>query len=613
MTKFDGEDLEVSLTSQQRQAIHSESRAIVVLAGAGSGKTEVVARRVQRLLTSEQEVGRILALSYTNKAAEELGERLRVRAGAESERVTTETIHGFAHSLVRQYSTRIGLPLEPEILTRDEDRVELLNQWQSSQGVGAVEDPLGYLRTVDIERARAEETGDVEDWRRALKSLPALDYPALLDAAQELLSLTSVRRQLTRTYTHIVVDEAQNLTPAQYLLLTAMVGAPGEGPAVMLVGDDKQSIISFAGADPDLINQFADAYDAETISLTVNFRSAEIISELAQIVASDLGQEQHHSEPHAAPGDIDVLHGDDEGDEARKVVAWVKNLLLNGMPRNAAAEKESVDIFPEDIAILGRSASALRETAKLLQKEGIAHSTSIDAGDWLEGLAGKIVMEIIALNAAAQHISTQWQMARLIGLDSEQLGTRDQIATAIRSHSNPLIAALADLLNETQMSKFIESLSTIVPDDATTAELASWNADLDEIESAWRDYTAVTDRGHQSWVDFRLFCSRRQRGSAVEGVQLLTVHKSQGREFRAVAIVGMNEGQIPDFRARTNSERASELRTFYVAVTRARRILLLSRALRRTTRYGLRATTPSPYLTYVNRLTQGRLEKRPRV
>lgn len=599
----DSDALDVSLTPLQQKAIDSNAHAIVVLAGAGSGKTEVVARRVQRLLTSQADVGRILALSYTNKAAEELGERLRERAGADAERVTTETIHGFAHSLLRQHSTKIGLPIEPEILTRDEDRVELLNQWLSSEGLGTPTYPLDRLRKVDLDRALLVDSEEATDWRRALASLPALDYPALLDAAFEVLGLKSVRKQLSRTYTHVVVDEAQNLTPAQYRLLTTMIGVPDEGPAMMLVGDDKQSIISFAGANPELINQFAHTYGAEIIHLRENFRSAAVISELAGIIASELGQDQPRMEPHAAPGQIKVTEGADETQEASRVGDWVQTLLDSGLPPNTVASGESTKIRAEDIAVLGRSASALRGVAMELEERGVVYSTSSDAGDWLEGLAGKVVMELIAFNASASHVSPQWQLARLIDRDPELLKSRDQIAAAIREHNNAVVRMLADLFEVNGIQEFIDSLGTLVRDsDASTSELASWNADFEEIKNAWSDYRSGADRDSWSWGDFRLFCSRRQRGSALQGVQLLTIHKSQGREFRAVAIVGMNEGQIPDFRAKSDVERASELRTFYVAVTRARRVLLLARARSRSTRYGQRASTPSPYLKLVEPL-----------
>jgi DNA helicase-2/ATP-dependent DNA helicase PcrA len=596
----------VTLSTMQKKAIESDARAVVVLASAGSGKTEVVARRVQRILGAPEGVGRVLALSYTNKAAEELRDRLRERTGSESDRVMTETIHGFAHSLVRQHSTRIGLPLEPEVLTRDEDRVELLDQWRESQGLGRASDPLGTLRRMDLDRAKNVDSEDIADWRRALASLPALDYPALLDAAFELLELKSVRRQLARTYTHIVVDEAQNLTPAQYRLLTQLVGPPGDGPSAMLVGDDKQSIISFAGADPELIKKFAKSYDAQVIELTQNFRSAAMLSELAGIVANELGQHQGRPNPHAARGQIDLIRGLDEEDEAREVTDWIQNLLRHGLPAAAVAVGESVKIRPEDVAVLGRSASALRATAIELDKRSVEYSSSSDAGDWLEGLVGKIVLEIIALNASVQHFSPQWQLARLIDANPDLLKTPEEVASVISLHRDPLVVALAPLIGEPDLGRFITKLQSLsLEESSRDADLASWTADLEEINHAWADYNATVDRPAQSWPDFRIFCSRRQRGSSTQGLQLLTIHKSQGREFRAVAIVGMNEGQIPDFRAKTATEQASELRTFYVAITRARRILLLSRARQRSTRFGVRGTTASPYLSFAKKLQSG--------
>jgi DNA helicase-2/ATP-dependent DNA helicase PcrA len=599
MKNSDSPQESVSLSADQQSAIDTAARAVVVLAGAGSGKTEVVARRVQRLLGSGEGVGRILALTYTNKAAEELRDRLRDRAGAETERVTTETIHGFAHLLLRQNSTRIGLPVEPELLTRDEDRVELLDQWRRSEGRNPERDPLGFLREIDLDRARDKVTTDVQEWRRALTSLPGLDYPGLLDAAFDVLALRSVRRQIAKTYTHVVVDEAQNLTPAQYRLLTSILGDDGSGPAAMLVGDDKQSIISFAGADPELMMRFARDYNAEVIELTQDFRSAKRISELAQVIAADLGQRSSHSGTHAAQGKVSLLSGVDELDEARKVGDWIEALVAAGLPSKAVAPGESTKMRDDEIAVLGRSASALRAVANELESRGVRYSTSIDSGDWLEGLLGKVVLEVIALNADDNHVSPQWQLGRLIGRDPETLKTREQVAAALNGHPNVLIQAAERLLNSRDLGHLVGQLRTLEIEQAESdADLASWQADVEEIEKAWTEYNMTVDRDNPGWSDFRVFCSRRQRGSTSQGVQLITIHKSQGREFKAVAVVGMNEGQIPDFRAKTKEEHASELRTFYVAVTRARRVLLLSRAQHRMTRFGSRQTTPSPYLRF---------------
>ena len=123
----------------------------MVVAGAGGGKTEVVADRIERLLLdSEDDAYRVVAVSYTVKASDELRARLADRLGDLHRRVDTDTIHGFALSLLRQHGTRIGLPVEPEILSRNEDRAELLGSWLTQSGRSVPEDPSLMLAEFDL-------------------------------------------------------------------------------------------------------------------------------------------------------------------------------------------------------------------------------------------------------------------------------------------------------------------------------------------------------------------------------------------------------------------------------------------------------------------------------
>jgi DNA helicase II / ATP-dependent DNA helicase PcrA len=146
---------EYQLSEEQEAAVLSNDPAIVVVASAGSGKTEVAARRVERLLAeSPGEAFRVLALSYTLKAADELRERFQERLGELHKRVDTNTVHGFAHSLLRQHGTRIGLPVEPEVLVRDEDRAELLARWLETEGRPVPDDLVLLLQRLDVARAR---------------------------------------------------------------------------------------------------------------------------------------------------------------------------------------------------------------------------------------------------------------------------------------------------------------------------------------------------------------------------------------------------------------------------------------------------------------------------
>ena len=143
-----------------------------------------------------------------------------------------------------------------------------------------------------------------------------------------------------------------------------------------------------------------------------------------------------------------------------------------------------------------------------------------------------------------------------------------------------------------------------MPESARDEALAGWHADRRLIGDTWSEFTNLTPVAERSWTRFALHFDWVQRARDLgPGIRLITVHKAQGREFKAVAVVGMNDGQFPDFRATSDSARKAELQAFYVAATRASRVLQLTRALVRPTRYGDRFTEPSPYLELVEKAT----------
>ncbi|MGI8755213.1 MAG: ATP-dependent helicase [Acidimicrobiales bacterium] len=596
------------LNEDQEAAVRSEEPAIVLVASAGSGKTEVTARRVERLLTeSPGESFRILALSYTLKAADELGHRFRARLGQLHRRVDTNTVHGFAHALLRQQGTRIGLPVEPEVLVRDEDRAELLARWLTAEGKPVPDDLSSLFHRIDLERARLTSSPLVEDWHAAMTSAGALDYASMLSRATELLELPSARRQLARLYAHVIVDEAQNLTPAQYQLLKALIGPPSAEPShipAMLVGDEKQSIVSFAGADPELMSVFAKEYGATRLLLRQNFRSAAAIAALGDLVARRLGHAADESSvqaEYAAPGTIVVQEAPDEEAEAQYVADWIVGLLEGGVPEAALAPGESPVLRPEDVAVLARSAAGLRSTKSALERAGLTPAMASSPDEWLSTSSGKVAFEIVALQSASTHLSTHWQLARLLSADEADVRSAQDVAAVLSSHADPEIRMVAPLATIDSAHVFMLALGELeAPGDADDRWLAAWDADCEQLLDAWRSFLERMNQVEQTWGNFRLHVSRQQRGDDLApGVRLLTIHKAQGREYRAVAVVGLNDGQLPDFRASSDDERLSELRTFYVAVTRPGRALLLTRPRSRQTRYGPRASDPSPYLQLV--------------
>jgi DNA helicase II / ATP-dependent DNA helicase PcrA len=557
------------------------------------------------LMDSPGDSFRVLALSYTLKAADELGARFRARLGALHHRVDTNTVHGFAHSLLRQHGTRIGLPVEPEVLVRDEDRAELLARWLQSEGRPVPANVVSVFQQLDYARAREQAAPFLNEWESALSASGALDYASMLVRAAEFLELQSAQRQFARLYGHVIVDEAQNLTRSQYTLLTRLIGSPeSDHLPTMVAGDDKQSIVSFAGADPRLISRFSTEYSATRLALRQNFRSAATIVGLAERVAEDLGQPRLGATPatsFAAKGLIEFHDAADEDAEGVLVADWVLQLLKDGLPPGALAPGEDPHVRPGNIAVLGRSAAALRATRAALESAGHVPAMASTPDDWLTTLAGKVAFELVSLRSATPHRSTHWQLSRLLVTEEDKVQTLDGVSLVLQNHEDTTLRALQVLCDTDGPHEFVSTLRKLTPSpDSGDSWVAAWDADCRQLVDAWDSFSATTDLASQTWGNFRLFVARFQRGDDLDpGVRLLTIHKAQGREYRAVAVVGLNDGQLPDFRATTEEDRVAELRTFYVAITRATRLVLLTRPRSRQTRYGPRSSNPSSFLGYL--------------
>jgi len=563
------------LSEEQLAVVDSAERAIVVLASAGSGKTEVVAQRVERLLT-EPSPFRVLALSYTRRAATELRGRLALRLGDTARRVQTDTVHGFAQSLLLQYGTWIGMPANPIIVVNDADRVELLQAWRASQGQGPLPDARQRLLELDLTRARGEEGALLNEWSSALADAGAIDYEAMLALATELLDVPAVQRLVRRLYHHVIVDEAQNLTASQYALLIRIVGDTGEqeGSHALLVGDDKQSIIGFAGASAKHMDTFIERCNAKTFRLTCNFRSAQAIADLGSAIAGDLGDPPAAGQEYAARGAVVRNDYPDERTEAAAVAAWVQGLLREGLPTSALSAGESHAVRDRDIAVLARSSASLQASAQALELAGIGVAVATHADDWLMSDVGRRAW-LLGTFRADSAVSRR-RVARELGLSG--VTSVDDLRDRLRAPSTDALHALVG---------FDQPRSFVTAVEALSLEQDGWFEDQQEITRVWARFCDQQASGDRGWPQFELFVARWQRGDEEQpGVRLQTVHKAQGREFKAAAVVGLNEGQFPDFRAREPSERQAELRAFYVAVTRPSRVLLLTRPISTASRNG---------------------------
>jgi superfamily I DNA/RNA helicase len=272
------------------------------------------------------------------------------------------------------------------------------------------------------------------------------------------------------------------------------------------------------------------------------------------------------------------------------VAGWVAGFLEHGLPVHVVAPGESQVVRPEDVAVLARAAGSLRFARDALARLGIESATSSSETEWVRTEAGQVILTLVAYLSAPSHESTRRRLARLCHADD---GVAD-VGRIFAEASDPAIRALGALVDASSVEEFLDGVEQVdVAED-------NWTNDLAQFSDAWGTFNDQFAPADRSFGNFNQHLVRCQRGDSLSpGVRLLTVHKAQGREFRAVALVGCNDGQLPDFRAKTSTEIQDELRVFYVALSRATRVVLLSRAASRETRYGSRTTARSPFLDYV--------------
>ena len=612
-----GTDPNFSLTEEQQAVVDCDRSAVVVTAPAGTGKTEILVRRAERFLNDpENAYARVLVITYTTRAANEFQSRLRARVGDAMQRITAETVHGFAHSILSTHGSHVGLPVNFQVITKNEDRVELLTEYDCFV-LSNDSDKLFY--ELDTARAKCLDHPNLTSWRAALADSGAVDFAEMVTRATEVLSIPAIAKTLRVVYGLVMIDEAQNLTKQQYEFIKAFVGLKEDtgGPLVptTLLGDPKQLVTGFAGGDSTWMNGFAQDYGAKEFVLTQNFRSSKRLARLEQIVSGELANGEgntNDSSAEAAQGVFECQELPNEAAEGEFVADWVERLLSKGLPSAAVLSGESCGVRPEDIAVLGRYSAALDATSEALSKHDLEVARVHADEDFMATSLGDVALLLLRSH------SRQHQLTAIRGLRRE-LGhpELDLIADGVPASNCEIVDVLSDcadehfdilvpLLGADTPSGFVDALDACsLPKTARTEVLAGWPADRGLIVTAWTDFTNATPVAERSWTRFVLYIERLLRARDLgSGVRLLTVHKAQGREFKAVAVVGMSDGQLPDFRATTKELLRAELQAFYVAVTRASRMLLLTRARGRQTRYGFRATDPSPYLQLVQQECQ---------
>lgn len=606
------------LSPNQTRIVEQEEGALLVVAGPGSGKTRVLTERVRRLLTTVPGHFRVLALTFTNKAANEMRERLS-DLGEARQRAFIGTMHSFCLEMLTERGKPVGVEGMPHVFEQHKDRKEILLE-------AALQDPLlaEELGSIDDAKARNKRLDDwlqgisrikahpvscewpeddldrrvLEAYDAGLRACGAYDFDDLLLLAYRLLSgYPKIADFYRRLYKFVCVDEAQDLNEAQYAVLTALCGDSFRN--VMMVGDPKQSIYGFNTSSPDFMWRFRDEFGADEIELTENFRSSQAVVGVARSLEPNYLVEAQLP----IKGQVSVVVGNDEEDEARAIVAEIERLVAEGH------EDVEGGVTHSDCAILGRTRFALMAVEAELKEKGVPYYKRLTANHENESEEMEDFMLSLRVLANAKDrlhlaaLAKRWKIVEPAnGAAAEALSIIKGMSSASSVPRAQAVAdALAAVAGRTQRLDLMPGLDSLrsyadtLPEEGRRAIYE----DAAVFSQEWDQYL----RSDGSSRTIGGFMSSKALGAtqqaAREGVALLTVHSSKGLEFEVVFVAGMAEGVFPDYRALNKAkEMAEEARNAFVAVTRSKRLLYLTYPRVRMMPWGdTRRQMPSRYLT----------------
>jgi DNA helicase-2/ATP-dependent DNA helicase PcrA len=608
------------LSASQTRVVEHEEGALLVVAGPGSGKTRVLTERVRRLLTEVPGHFRVLALTFTNKAANEMKERL-ADLGNESQRAFIGTMHSFCLEMLSERGKPVGVEGLPHVFEQHKDRKEILVEAVKqdpllSDELASEPDSKAVARRLDQWLAAiswlkahpsAIEDSDDEIGKRALEAYDAglracgaYDFDDLLLLSYRLLSeYPKIADFYRRLYRFVCIDEAQDLNEAQYSVLTALCGDSFRN--VMMVGDPKQSIYGFNTSSPEFMWRFRAEFGATEIELTENFRSSRAVVNVAK--ALDPNYKVEGQLP--IPGVVEVLAGADEEAEAKLIADKIQRLIVEGH------EDVEDGIAWESCAVLGRTRFALMAVEAEFREREIPFYKRLTANhenesDLMEDFV--LSLRVMANPKDRLHLSAlakRWKTT--IPSSSDDPKAVDVISSMASSAGTPEAGAVADALAaiaaRIQRLDMLPGIEVIRRYAVTLREEEKQAVyeDVAVFEQEWDQYlrSGPSNRSVGGFMSSKALGATQQ--AAREGVALLTVHSSKGLEFDVVFVAGMAEGVFPDYRALgKQKEMAEEARNAFVAVTRSRRLLYLSYPRLRRMPWGdTKIQQPSRYLKAV--------------
>jgi len=646
------DDLLIGLNEPQRLAVTTTEGPLLVLAGPGSGKTRVITHRIAYIVRERKALPwNVLAVTFTNKAAKEMQERLIALIGPQARDLVVGTFHSICSRILRREASRDALGIDGSFtIYDDDDQMKLVGQILDEMNLDkkqfsprmihghisrAKNDLMGPLQFAEHVNRYSEEIAArvYKRYEQILRERNAVDFDDLILMTYQLWRRNpDVLQNYQRRYRYIHVDEFQDTNKAQYELVRLLAGGSPEAPGhqnICVVGDDDQSIYGWRGAIPQVVRDFqSDFARARTVLLEQNYRSTQVILDAAHgVVRRNEGRADKKLWTERAGGEKIVLHeAYNEEEEASYVVHEIRRLVSRDQ------------IALRDVAVMYRTNAQSRALEEQFMRAGLAYVV-VGSRKFYDR---KEIRDVLAYLRLLYNPLDQTALERIINVPNRKIGPK----------------TLAEYLNWARAEQIrpIEALERIEqhPTLATAGKraLVSFAALLANLRALAKDqplpilidfllaqsgYAAElrdgTEEGEERWrnvlelrrvaEDFALIdpetalalfleqvalvggsdTTQTGENGALEqekdknAVTLITLHAAKGLEYPVVFLVGLEEGILPHSRSLDRqSELEEERRLAYVGITRAMRRLYLVRAYRRSFYGGASFQEPSRFL-----------------
>jgi DNA helicase II / ATP-dependent DNA helicase PcrA len=597
-----------SLNSRQKEAVLATEGPLLILAGAGAGKTKTIAERIRHLVRKGVAPSQILAITFTNKAAKEMRDRVEKMLAEDTainkpvsvfERPFVSTFHSLGVHILKEQSTKIGLRRHFSIFDREDSKKAVKESLDKAGLDTKTHEPNKIMSVISKEKGRGMKAEDFAvngasyfanvvgqvwtEYEKILARDNALDFDDLLVRTRDVLRDNPEIRDYYRSiWKYIHIDEYQDTNRVQYEIAQLLVGKEHN---ICVVGDIDQSIYSWRGADIKNLLDFEKDYpEAVAILLEENYRSTKTILDAANAVIekNKLRRKKNLFTSQSFGEKISVYSGFDEVSEAEFIAEKTKSLIKEGTPA-------------EEVAVLYRANFQSRVLEEAFMRHGIPYQMI-----GTRFFERKEVKDIISYLRAGLDPECLSDLKRIINVPARGIGKativkifsgmESDLPATMKRKISDFRELLKDIGENIKKMRASEIIAYIIRTSGLEME---WRADGEEgaarLENAYELVSFAARYDHLSGeegveaflTDAALQSDQDEMREDGKAVRLMTVHASKGLEFDVVFISGLEDGLFPHERRDANltpAEAEEERRLFYVAITRAKKKVYLSYA-----------------------------------